>query len=149
MNSEVPAKFSLRTHVLSAFITHLVFAIPSLLLFIALRPIGLRSLFLIFGMFSFGSLLIGFFSWMIDKGSSGENSMIAISSHSGIPSKLYGFFIGSTLGFQFGGTMCGIIGAILFLLIGRWIGLRIGSSLSLNVANYIQHSLIDESGKVN
>ena len=128
----------MRTHLISALICHLAFAIPSLLLLVALSLIELEPAIFLFVFFFLTSPIAGLITWLIDRGSRGENALIGMKALGVMPGRLYGFLIGGMLGHHLGGLVGGIICAILFYLLWRLIGFRLGSSLSIYLAEYYQ-----------
>lgn len=136
MNIGDEGRYKLRAHLLSAAILHLVFEIPSFLLLIALGVFDPEFAVILFILFFLVSPIAGLLTWMIDRGSRGENSLVAIRILGGIPGRIYGFMIGGILGNYLAGAIGIVLGIILFYLIGRYVGFRYGSSLSLRIAEH-------------
>ena len=130
------SRYTLRCHLIAASATHLAFAAPSLFLLVALRVIDLGLAIFLFLFFFLASPLAGTITWLIDKGSRGENGTTALKVLGAMPGRLYGLLLGGLLGNYIGGSVGGVVGAILLYFFGRSIGFRFGSSISLRLADY-------------
>lgn len=130
------SRYRLRTHLIVAVICILTFTIPSFILLVVLNPSDLEPAILLFIIYSLISPIAGLFTWLIDKGSRGENAVLAIKALGIWPFRIFGFLVGGMIGYRLAGSIGGIVGAILFYLIGRYIGLRFGSLLSIRLADH-------------
>jgi hypothetical protein len=119
-----------------AVICILTFTIPSFILLVVLNPSDLEPAILLFIIYSLISPIAGLLTWLIDKGSRGENAVLAIKALGIWPFRIFGFLVGGMIGYRLAGSIGGIVGAILFYLIGRYIGLRFGSLLSIRLAEH-------------
>ena len=136
MTPDDHSRYRMRTHLIVAVICNLTFAIPSFILLVALNLIELEPAILLFIIYSLASPIAGLLTWLIDKGSRGENALLAIKALGIWPFRIFGFLVGGMIGYRLVGSIGGIVGAILFYLIGRYIGLRFGSFLSIRLAEY-------------
>jgi hypothetical protein len=130
------SRYTLRCHLIAASASHLAFAAPSLFLLVALSVIDLGLALFLFLFFFLASPLAGAITWLIDKGSRGENGLAAVKALGAMPGRFYGLLLGGLLGNHVGGSIGGIVGAILLYFAGRSLGFRLGSSISLRLANY-------------
>ena len=129
------SRYTLRCHLVAASATHLAFAAPSFFLLVALRVIDLGLAIFLFLFFFLASPLAGTITWLIDKGSRGENGTTAVKVLGAMPGRLYGLLLGGFLGNYIGGSVGAIVGAILLYFVGRSLGFRFGPSISLRLAD--------------
>lgn len=136
MKSGDHSRYRMRTHLLTALICNLSFAIPLVVLIVTLNLFESKPAIFLFIIFFLASPITGLTTWLIDKGSRGENALLGMKTLGGMPGALYGFLSGVIIGHRIAGLLGGIIGAIMFYLFGMFIGFRLGSFLSIHLPEY-------------
>ncbi len=121
-------EFKLSKLILLSLLCQIGFGLPIITLLMAISVLDFEA-----GLFFLGISLglvapiLGFFSWLIAKGSNGTSIEPALKLVFVLPGRFYGAFLGGLIGWHFAHQLGGIIGAILFFFVGGYFGMFIGA----------------------
>ena len=124
-----------RVYLLVAVLFQIGIGIPSLLILMAIGSFNLLGAVSLFCFVASAAPVYATFSWLVDRGTWGEQADLSLTILIGLPVRFYGLLVGLFVGKEAAGTAGAIGGIVVMFVVTRYLWYRYGLSLAKRVSS--------------